>query len=154
MKTAELLACPICGKPPMCQTAERASNGELYQLAGVWCKPCRIDAHASSDEEATRKWNDRAGRKPEAVPNSEAQGQFAPCPGSVAASEQSIWLEYKHATPPQAIVKGYEADENECVAELLNGIPNEGGSATKATFENLVRMAFQGGLAASITRKQ
>lgn len=76
--------CPICGEPPMFQTAKRANNGELWQLAGVWCKPCGIDAYSSSDEEATRKWNDRAGRKPEAVPAAEAIAGSLQRPGYAA----------------------------------------------------------------------
>lgn len=68
-------------------------------------------------------------------------------------SNQRMSLEYEHATPPQSVVKGFEREENECVAMLLHGIPDEGGSAPKRTFEMLIRMALQGGLAAATRRK-
>ena len=64
----------------------------------------------------------------------------------MSKSNESIWLEYTSETPPQAVMKGFESEEEECVATLLHGIPDEGGSATKHNFEMLVRMAFQGGL--------
>lgn len=66
---------------------------------------------------------------------------------------ESTWLEYESATPPMSIVKGFEAEENECVSTLLRGIPNDGGSASKPIFELLIRMAFQGGLVAA-TKKE
>ena len=62
--------------------------------------------------------------------------------------KESVWLEYQADTPPQSVVKGFGDEENECVATLLNGIPDKGGSARKRDFEMLVRMAFQGGLVA------
>lgn len=48
-----------------------------------------------------------------------------------------------------SIVPGFEDKENECVSDLLHGIPKKGGSATKQNFEMLVRSAFQGGLFAT-----
>lgn len=64
-------------------------------------------------------------------------------------SKGSHWLEYSSVTAPLSIVKGFEAEEEECVATLLDGIPDEGGNATKKNFEMLVRSAFQGGLIAA-----
>lgn len=60
----------------------------------------------------------------------------------------SAWLEYTPVCEPLDIVHGFQHEERECVAELLKGIPDDGGSATKKNFEMLVRMAFQGGLCA------
>lgn len=62
-------------------------------------------------------------------------------------------MEYETVTDPQRIIKGYEEQENECVATLLFGIPDEGGSATKEAFEALVRAAFQGGMLAVINKR-
>lgn len=67
----------------------------------------------------------------------------------VCVPVESSWLEYDRETPPESIVPGFEEQENDCVAKLLNGIPTEGGSATKRNFEMLIRMAFQGGLVAA-----
>lgn len=72
MSEEKILACPICGKTPEVQKPERATNGELCQMARIRCKPCDLDAHGYTDEEAARKWNKRAGgRQPEAPPNAE-----------------------------------------------------------------------------------
>lgn len=55
---------------------------------------------------------------------------------------------YVHATRPESALPGYEAEENECVAELLHGLPDKGSHAPKAIFEEIVRRAFQAGLQA------
>lgn len=66
--------------------------------------------------------------------------------------DESAWLEYQSETPPESVIGGFEAQEAECVATLLSGIPEEGGSATKRVFETLIRVAFQGGLVAGAER--
>lgn len=73
---------------------------------------------------------------------------------SLPIDRGSVWLECDPKTKPEGIVHGFEAEENEAVAVLLNGIPAEGGSASKAMFEKLIRMAFQGGLSAVMDRSQ
>ncbi len=57
----------------------------------------------------------------------------------VCAPVESSWLEYDSETPPMSIVPGFEEKENECVAQLLDGIPTEGGSASKRNFEMVGR---------------
>lgn len=59
-------------------------------------------------------------------------------------------MSYRYVTSPSDITPGYEADENETVAALLQGIPDQGGHADKQAWELIVRSAFQGGLVAAL----
>ena len=46
--------------------------------------------------------------------------------------------------------KDFTEDENRAVRQLLKGVPQSGGSASRGSFEELVRTAFEAGLVAAL----
>lgn len=69
--------------------------------------------------------------------------------GSDIFKQAADMIKYTATTNASDNIPGYENHEDETVAILLHGTPDEGGFASKETFEYLIRAAFQGGLAAS-----
>jgi hypothetical protein len=68
MKNTEIKACPICGQQPTVTLGRRAGNGEWVALPMVRCKHCDYSKHGNSDEAAAAKWNERAGVRQPAMP--------------------------------------------------------------------------------------
>lgn len=81
-------ACPFCGDGVIKAQALMLKNYPAGYNA--MCDNCESTGpYAETPEGALEKWNARAGgEQPKAVQNSEAEGQFAPCPGSVARCTQ------------------------------------------------------------------
>lgn len=84
MIEAKLKACPFCGEKITDHGFQGAPWDRGYYIK---CESCGARGPTTDHEDeavANARWNERAGdRESEAVQNSEAKGQFAPCHGSV-----------------------------------------------------------------------
>lgn len=93
MIEAKNKACPFCGGQARVISRGYQDGGKWTDWVSVTCPAgeggCGASQAATTEDAAWKHWNTRAGdRQPEAVQNSEAQEQFAPCPGSEATDKR------------------------------------------------------------------